>query len=106
MSTSFSSLQTRGPNRATILGTEGRIEIADTWYAPSTVSLYDARNSLIDVSDQPVSGRGMQFQAAEVERVIREGNQQSPLITPEESVTIMRTMDAIRAKIGLRYPNE
>jgi predicted dehydrogenase len=106
MSTSFSSLQTRGPNRAAILGTEGRIEIADTWYAPTTVSLYDARNSLIDVYDQPVSGRGMQFQAAEVERVIRDGNQRSPLITPEESVTIMRTMDAIRAKIGLRYPTE
>jgi hypothetical protein len=48
----------------------------------------------------------MQFQAAEVERVIRDGNHGSPLISPEESVTVMRTMDAIRAKIGLRYPNE
>ena len=106
ISTSFSSLETRGPNRATILGTEGRIELADTWYAPTTVSLYNARNALVEVYDELVSGRGMQFQATEVERLIRDDSQRSPLITPEESVTIMRTIDTIRAKIGLRYPGE
>lgn len=106
ISTSFSSMETRGPNRATVLGTEGRLELAGTWYAPTAVSLYDSRNNLVDVYDNPVSGRGMQFQATEVERLIREGELSSPLITGEESVAVMRTLDAVRAEIGLRYPGE
>ncbi len=106
VSTSFSSMETRGSNRATVLGTEGRLELADTWYAPTTVSLIDATNTLVETYDRPVSGRGMQFQAAEVERLIHEGVAGSPLMMPEESVAIMGTMDAIRAAIGLEYPGE
>jgi len=48
----------------------------------------------------------MQFQAAEVERLLREGKTASPLLTPDESVTIMATLDEVRAAIGLRYPGE
>jgi predicted dehydrogenase len=106
ISTSFSSMETRGPNRATILGTEGRLELADTWYSPTTVSLIDAQNTLVETFDRPVSGRGMQFQAAELERLIQEGATASPLITADESVSIMHTMDGIRAAIGLEYPGE
>lgn len=106
ISTSFSSLEARGPNRATIVGTKGRLELADTWYQPTTVSLYDERNELVEVYDAPVSGRGMQFQAAELERLVREGVLGSPLITPADSVAVMGTMDAVRETIGLRYPGE
>jgi hypothetical protein len=48
----------------------------------------------------------MQFQAAELERLIQEGAIASPLLTADESVSIMHTMDAIRAAIGLEYPGE
>ncbi|QEW02748.1 Gfo/Idh/MocA family protein [Microbacterium lushaniae] len=106
ISTSFSSLEARGSNRATIVGTKGRLELADTWYAPTTVSLYDERNDLLEVYDAPVSGRGMQFEAAEMERLVREGLPGSPLIMPAESVAIMGTMDAVRETIGLRYQGE
>jgi predicted dehydrogenase len=106
ISTSFSSMETRGPNRATILGTEGRLELAGTWYAPTTVSLLDARGHLIETWEHPVSGRGMQYQAAEVERLIREGAVESPLLTHEESLTVMRTMDTVRRVIGLEFPAE
>jgi predicted dehydrogenase len=105
ISTTFSSMEARGPNRATIVGTKGRLELADTWYTPTTVSLYD-RNDLVEEYEEPVSGRGMQFQAAELERLVREGLPGSPLITPAESVAIMGTMDAVRETIGLRYPGE
>nr|WP_272955086.1 Gfo/Idh/MocA family oxidoreductase [Kribbella shirazensis] len=106
LSTTYSSSQTRGSNTASILGTEGRIEIAATWYCPARVTLFDHTDSVIDVFDEPVSGRGMQYQAAELERLVTEGQTVSPLITPEESVGIMRTLDTVRAAIGLRYPGE
>ena len=48
----------------------------------------------------------MQFQAAELERLVREGELGSALMMPEESVAIMGTMDAVRQTIGLRYPGE
>jgi predicted dehydrogenase len=107
ISTTYSSSETRGPNSATVLGTEGRIELADTWYTPAPVTLLDNSGKVLDRYDEPVSGRGMQFQAAEMERLVAAGETAgSPLLPPEESVGIMRTMDEIRAQIGLRYPDE
>ncbi|HEY2557488.1 MAG TPA: gfo/Idh/MocA family oxidoreductase, partial [Diaminobutyricibacter sp.] len=50
--------------------------------------------------------RGMQFQADEAERLIRAGEIASPILSPEESVSIMETMDEIRRQIGLVYPGE
>jgi predicted dehydrogenase len=96
----------RGPNTAVIVGSAARIEIADTWFTPSTFRVIAATGEVIESYDEPVSGRGMQFQAFEVERLFAEGRTQSEVLTPAESVSIMRTMDEIRRQIGLVYPGE
>ena len=106
VSTTYSSMETRGRNQATILGTAGRIEIAATWYAPATVTLLGADGSLVQEVSIPVTGRGMQFQAAEVERLVRAGATAGTLMAPADSVRVMETMDTIRDLIGLRYPGE
>ncbi len=106
LSTSYSSSETRGPNTAVVLGTEGRVEIASVWYTPAAVTVYDANGDVVERFDRPVSGRGMQYQAAEVERLIKAGEIASPAMTPEDSVAVMTTMDEIRAAIGVRYPDE
>jgi hypothetical protein len=48
----------------------------------------------------------MQYQAAEVERLIAAGETVSPLLPPAETVAVLDTMDRVRAAIGLRYPGE
>lgn len=106
VSTSYSSMETRGPNTAVVLGTEGRIEIDSVWYFPSVVTVRSVTGQELDRFDEPVTGRGMQYQAAEAERLIAEGAVESPLMTHEQSVTVMATMDAIREEIGVRYPGE
>ena len=106
LSTSYSSSETRGPNTAVVLGTEGRIDIDAVWYAPAAVTVRNAEGEVVERFDQPVSGRGMQYQAAEVERLLLSGQTASPLMTPEDSVAVMATMDAVRAAIGVRYPGE
>lgn len=106
ISTSYSASETRGPNRATVLGTEGRLEIDETWYAPARVTLHDGHGRAVEVFDEPVTGRGMQFQAAEVERLVQAGLTASPLMRPASSVEVMETLDAVRGRIGLRYPEE
>ena len=106
VSTSYSSSETRGPNRATVLGTEGRIDIDATWYAPARVTMYDVDNQPVERFDHRVTGRGMQYQAAEVERLLSRSETVSPLMRPTESLDVMTTLDAIRARIGLHYPEE
>ena len=106
IATTFSSSEARGPNTAQILGTEARIEIAATWYVPTTVTVYDNGGRVLHEFHEPVTGRGMQYQAEEMERLIREGKTQSELLPARESARIMETMDAIRDLVGLHYPGE
>ncbi len=95
-----------GPNTAQITGSEGYIEIDGTWYVPTTFRVYDSKKTLIDTYVSSVGGRGMQFQAAELERLVAAGQTSSELMPVSESVEIMQTLDAIRAQIGVRYPGE
>ncbi|CAA9359982.1 MAG: oxidoreductase domain protein [uncultured Nocardioidaceae bacterium] len=106
VSTSYSSMATRGSNRATVLGTDGRIEIDAVWYAPTTVTVHDAADNVTGSFAEPVSGRGMQYQASEVERLVAEGRLESPLLTTGASIAVMETMDRVRELIGVRFPGE
>jgi predicted dehydrogenase len=106
IATTYSASTTQGPNVAVVLGTEGRIEIDSVWYAASGLRVYDAAGTLTEDIRPPVEGRGMQFQAVEAERLVGEGRIASDILPPQETVTIMATLDEIRQRIGLRYPGE
>lgn len=106
ISTSFTTRETRGRNGASILGTEGHIEIAPVWQVPAPAIVFGADGIEVDRLDQSVPGRGMQFQADEVERLILDGQTESPRMTWADTIAVMETMDAIRATLGVRYPHE
>ena len=106
MAASLSASDTAGPNRATLLGTEGRIEIDGVWYTPTSFRVYDSKNKVIEEFKSKVVGRGMQFQADEMERLILAGSTAGEILPPSQTVAIMRTLDTIRDQIGLRYPGE
>lgn len=102
----FTASNTQGPNRAAVIGTEGRIEIDYVWYTPTSFHHYDAEGKLVSSQHPEVAGRGMQFQADEAERLILAGELNSEILPLSETVAIMETMDQIRREIGLRYPME
>ena len=106
IATTYSASVTRGPNTAVVLGADGRIEIDSVWYTATGLRVYDGNGALIEHVRPLVEGRGMQFQAAEAERLINEGRIASDILPPHETVAIMATIDAIREQIGLRYPGE
>jgi predicted dehydrogenase len=106
MSVTLSTSDNGGPNVATILGTAGRIAIDSTWYVPTSFRVYDSDDRVIEAYTSTVEGRGMQFQAAEMERLVTAGLLGGDILPPEETVAIMQTLDTIRAQIGLRYPSE
>lgn len=106
MSTSISSSDNGGPNIATILGTQARIDIDTTWYMPTSFRVIDRQDKVIETYVSKVPGRGMQYQADEIERLVAAGKLAGEILPAVESVAIMETLDTIRAQIGLRYPSE
>ncbi len=95
---------TPGPNVASIVGTEGRIDIDAVWYTHTSFTRYDRSGAAVERYREPIEGRGMQYQAYEVERCIGEGVPESPTMPLDESIEIMETMDEIRRQIGVEYP--
>ena len=105
-SLSHSAIDAPGPVQASVIGTEGRIELDRSWYEATSFTVYGADGAQLERYEQPVVSRGMQYQAIELERVIAAGESGSPLLPLAESVAIMGVLDRIREQIGLRYPGE
>ena len=54
----------------------------------------------------PFAGNGYQFELMEASRCVREGHTESAAMPMEDSLEVMRTMDALRAEWGLVYPQD
>ncbi|MDH6235856.1 Gfo/Idh/MocA family oxidoreductase [Cryobacterium sp. CG_9.6] len=106
MATTLSASDTKGPNTASILGTDGRIDIDSVWYAPTTFRVLNSANEVTETFVSDVVGRGMQYEATEVEELIAAGKTTGEILSAEESVSMMATLDAVREQIGLSYPGE
>lgn len=98
------ALDTAGPNRAAIIGTQGLIEIDRVFYTPTSFTHYDRSWTVIERFEQPVATRGMHFQAAELEA--RVAGREATALPFTESVAIMGVLDEVRRQIGLVYPAE
>jgi predicted dehydrogenase len=100
------ALDTAGPNRAVILGTLARIEIDPVWYSPTSFTVLDANDTVLERFDESVISRGMQYEAQALERIVAAGALSGAELPPAETVEIMETLDEIRRQISLRYPGE
>jgi len=96
---------TSTPCRAIIAGTLGRIEIDRTFYSPANMRLIMQDGTTTEYPNT-YTGRGLREPAAELERMVRNAEIESPLLTHKMSIEIMQTLDEIRNQIGLRYPFE
>ena len=99
------SVQTTTPQEATVLGTEGSIRLQAGWWRGSPMTLHqsDKEPELIEV---PVADNGFVYQVEEVARCLAAGKTESDIMPLDETVTIMETMDQLRAQWGLKYPME
>jgi predicted dehydrogenase len=97
------TLAAASANPAAIYGTEARIEIDGTFYVPSSFRVVSRTGEVLETFTSPPEGRGMQYEAAEVNRCLRAGLTESPLLPLDESLAIMGVLDEVRAQIGLDY---
>ena len=100
-----SNMMVSTPCRATICGTLGKIEIDRTFYNPASMRVIMHDGTTTEYPND-YKGHGLREQAKEFERVVRTGEMSSPILTPDESIEIMGSLDEIRRQIGLIYPSE
>jgi predicted dehydrogenase len=90
------TLRAKSPARASIVGTDARIEIDGDFYAPAAVTLVPRAGEPTRVPSTH-EGRGLRHQADEVARRLAAGDLESPLMGLNESISIMQTMDTVLA---------
>lgn len=84
----------RSATRACITGDLARIEIDGNFYAPTSFSLIQ-RNGDAQRFEFEDQGRGLHHEAAEVDRCLRAGLLESPVMPLDESIAIMETMEKV-----------
>ncbi|GIL31670.1 Gfo/Idh/MocA family protein [Actinocatenispora comari] len=92
------------PRVAAVSGDAGRIELDRGFFAPHGFRLY--RGTHVEQVTAAPSGRGYVHEAAEVMRCLRAGETDSPLLPLADTLAVLRTLDAARAQLGVRYPAE
>ncbi|MFB4197782.1 Gfo/Idh/MocA family protein [Streptomyces carpaticus] len=92
-------------NGASVTGSAGRIELPGGFFFPERFTLHRE-----GAKPEEFHGFGPHqtyaHQAAEVMRALRAGETESPLVPLEGTLAVMRTLDAARERIGLRFPGE
>jgi predicted dehydrogenase len=107
IASTFSASDVHGPNAATVLGTEARIDIDPVWYSATSFRVVAHDGRVLEEFRADVNGRGMHYQAAALEQLVAAGRLDGgDVLSTEESVAIMGTLDRIRAEFGLSYPGE
>jgi predicted dehydrogenase len=93
------------PVEAVVGGTEGYIRIL--WFLGAQEIVVCRNNQEPETFRFPFKEEeGFQFEIAHVMECLQAGKKESPVMPLDETLTIHRTMDAMRAQWGLQYPDE
>jgi len=90
---------------AIILGSAGSIRLHSPWWVGNTLTLQRAGHDA-EVITRPFIANGYSHEAIEVADCVRTGRLESETMPLDESLLVMRIMDAVRAQVGLKYPME
>ncbi|KAJ7602481.1 NAD(P)-binding protein [Mycena polygramma] len=105
------SLNMRTPHgrHVFIEGSKGTLTLPDSSYRPESIKidLYKTKTEPASsrTEEFQVPGKGLFYQADAVARAIRDGKTQVEECTWDDSILLMKVMDAAREKCGFRYPD-
>ncbi|MFG2607783.1 Gfo/Idh/MocA family protein [Streptomyces sp. NPDC048514] len=93
---------------ASVTGSRGRIDIPAGFFHPDRFVLHRDGRDPEEFAAGPADGprTTLRHEAVEVMRALRAGETQSPLVPLEGTLAVMRTLDAIRDRVGVRYPGD
>jgi predicted dehydrogenase len=97
--------QAATPCLGLVVGTKGSLTLGRPFYKPDTMTIetFDGHSRVTETITDQLPGNGYGPEIAEVERCLREGLTESPLIPLDDTLAIMRLMDQARADLGVRY---
>ncbi|ACZ29391.1 oxidoreductase domain protein [Xylanimonas cellulosilytica DSM 15894] len=98
------SSRASGPNTATIVGTQGYIELPSGFFTPVPVTVTKGDGSRYTVESP--QGEGKAYEAAEVARQVTAGATSSDRHTWKDTLEVMAILDEIRRQLGVVYPGE
>ena len=93
------------PCRAVVAGLNGWLEIDRTFYNPANMRVVLNDGSITQYPSQ-YSGHGLREQAEIFKHLVQSGKFESEILSWQDTVDIMKTMDTVREQIGLKYPFE
>ena len=92
---------------ATIATDTGRVDLPTGFFNPPSATWVPHDGEPEEISGvEPLLGKGLGNEAAEVQRCLAAGLRESPLVPHEQTLRIMRQMDDLRRQVGLVYPGE
>jgi len=101
------SMTSQSPRTASVATDRGHFDLARDFHHPERLlwTSYPTREGVSEWIEpaEPVIGRGYGNEVVEVHRCLRAGRTTSPLVPPEQTISLMRQMDEVRAQIGLSY---
>ncbi|WP_262699523.1 MULTISPECIES: Gfo/Idh/MocA family protein [Streptomyces] len=100
------SLGTQTAQRASVNGTLGRMEFARDFFHADSFVLHRQGHEPEEVRLPDSPGNGYTHEALEVARCLRAGLTESPFVPLDGTLAVMATLDAVRERIGVRYPGE
>jgi predicted dehydrogenase len=102
----FTSASAAAPNEAAIYGTTGWITVLPEAYRPTGLIVHNDEGEYRIGDPLAGNGNGYQPEIEEVERCVRAGLTESPLVTHADTIAILDLLDAARAAVGVVYPDE
>ena len=98
------SMTSLSPRVASIATSTGRLDLpADFHHPPHAVWTPAGGPPQIVEGLEPLLGTGLGNEATEVQRCLAEGLRESPLVPHEQTLLLLRQMDDLRRRIGVRY---
>lgn len=94
----------RKPNEGYVYGSRGYAHLP-RFYAPQQIELH-LHGQETQTIGTPYAGNGFEEQIAHFRDCVRRGQEESPVVTPSDTLFVLRQMDAIRKKICVRYPQD
>jgi predicted dehydrogenase len=89
--------------RASVIGTEGRVDLGSRYYLPGPMTLHQRGGPSLSWSEPMVEHDALHFEAAEVARRIVSGETGSPLRPWADTVATLEVMDRVREATGLDF---
>ena len=93
------------PCRAVVAGLNGWLEIDRTFYNPASMRVV-LNDGSVTQYPSTYTGHGLREQAESFKQIVQSGKMQSDVLSWQDTIDIMKTMDTVREQIGLKYPFE